>query len=110
MVEGGFGFHVAVLFHRPSRTLVLTDLVVNLEPERVPAWARPVARLFHSIPPDSMPPPYLRLVVRMRREAAAAAVTRMLALGADRAVFAHGAIIEGDVTGRLRHSFRWLLN
>jgi hypothetical protein len=110
MVEGGFGFHEAVLFHRPSRTLVLTDLVVNLELEKMPAWARPVARLFRSTAPDSMPPTYLRFVVRMRRQAAAGAVTRMLALGADRAVFAHGTIFEGDVTSRLRHSFRWLLD
>ena len=34
-------FAEVALFHRPSATLVLTDLVVNLEPERIPAPMRP---------------------------------------------------------------------
>src|SRR5206468_3225869 len=80
MVEGVFGFHEAVLFHRPSSTLVLTDLVLNLEPEKVPAMARPLVRLFRSMAPDGMPPPYLRFVVRLRRQEAAAAVQRIISL------------------------------
>ncbi len=29
-VPGGLGFHEVALFHRPTRTLVLTDLILNL--------------------------------------------------------------------------------
>ena len=29
VVPGGFGFHEVAMFHRPSRTLVLTDLVLK---------------------------------------------------------------------------------
>jgi hypothetical protein len=110
IVPGGFGFREAVLFHHPSRTLVLTDLVLNLEPAKLPMLLRPVLRLFGSTAPASMPPPYLRMVVRLRRAAAAAAVRRMLALAPERAVFAHGRWFEGDAVRRLRRSFRWLLD
>jgi hypothetical protein len=109
MVEGGFGFHEAVLFHRASRTLVLTDMVLNLETEKLPALVRPVIRMFGSNAPDGMPPPYLRFVVRRRHQAALAAVRRMLALQPERAIFTHGKYFETDATRRLEHSFRWLL-
>lgn len=36
VVPGGFGFAEVAFFHRPSRTLVLTDLVLNLEPAKLP--------------------------------------------------------------------------
>ena len=109
MVEGGLGFHEAVVFHQPSRTLVLTDLMLNLEKEKLPAWARPLVRLLGSTAPDGMPPAYLRFIVRQRQDAAAAAAERMLALQPRRVIFAHGHCLDSDATQRLRHSFRWLL-
>ncbi len=109
MVEGGLGFHEAVLFHHPSRTLVLTDLMVNLERGKLPAWVRPVVRLLGSAAPDGMPPAYLRFIVRRRLRSAAAAAERMLALQPQRVIFSHGRCLEMDATQHLRHSFRWLL-
>lgn len=109
VVPGGLGFREVALFHAASRTLVLTDLVLNLEPARLPAALRPVVRLFGSVPPDGMPPPYLRAVIRMRREDARAAAGRILAWGAERVVFAHGRWFERDGTAALRRSLRWLL-
>ena len=109
MVEGGVGFREAVLFHHPSRTLVLTDLMVNLENEKLPAWARPLVRLLGSTAPDGMPPAYVRFIVRRRPYAPAAAAERMLALQPQRVIFAHGHCLDTDATQHLRHSFRWLL-
>jgi hypothetical protein len=108
-VPGGFGFHEVALFHEPSRTLVLTDLVLNLEAPRLPALLRPVGRLFGVLAPDGMPPPYLRAIVRWRHRAAARAAERLLALQPDRVIFAHGRWFERDGTAALRHSLRWLL-
>ena len=45
VIPGGGGFREVALFHRPSGTGLLTDLVVNLEPEKLPPMARPLARL-----------------------------------------------------------------
>ena len=107
-VPGGLGFTETALFHHPSATLVLTDLVVNLEPRKVPLAMRPVVWLFGSTAPDGMPPPYLRALVRMRRTQAAEAVGRLLALKPMRVIFAHGRWFERDGTAALRRSLRWL--
>ncbi len=109
-VPGGFGFHEVALFHRPTRTLVLTDLVLNLEAPKVPAPLRPLARLFGIVAPDGMPPPYLRAVINRRRQEAAEGASRLLALQPERVIFAHGRWFERDGTAALRRSLRWLLD
>ncbi len=109
-VRGGLGFREVALFHRPTRTLVLTDLVLNLEAGKLPAPLRPVARAFGSVAPDGMPPPYVRAVIRLRRDEAARAAARLLALQPERVVFAHGRWFETDGAAALRRSLRWLLD
>jgi hypothetical protein len=108
-VPGGMGFHEATLFHRPTRTLVLTDLVVNLEPQKLPGAMRPVVRLLGSMAPDGRAPLYLQAVIRRRHRAAAEAASRLLALAPERVIFAHGRWFEQDGTAALRRSLRWLL-
>ena len=44
LVRGGLGFREAALFHTTSRTLVLTDLVLNLQSVQIPAGRRPFAK------------------------------------------------------------------
>lgn len=109
-VPGGLGFRETALFHQPTRTLVLTDLVVNLEAPKVPAGLRPLIRLFGMMAPDGMPPPYLRAVVKLRRRNAARAVSRLLDLKPERVIFAHGHWFMQDGTAALRRSLRWLMD
>ena len=109
MLPGGMGFREAALFHQPTRTLVLTDLVLNLEAPKVPAALRPLARLFGMVAPDGMPPPYLRTLIKLRRQAAAQAASRLLELRPERVIFAHGRWFEEDGTAALRRSLRWLV-
>ncbi|KAA5611528.1 DUF4336 domain-containing protein [Rhodovastum atsumiense] len=108
-VPGGLGFHEVALFHRPSRTLVLTDLVLSLEAAKLPALLRPLLRWAGMVAPDAMPPPYLRAVVRLRRRAAAKAAARLLELRPDRVIFAHGHWFAQDGTAALAHALRWLV-
>ncbi len=108
-VPGGLGFHETALFHRPTRTLVLTDLVLNLEAQKLPMAMRPLARLLGIVAPDGMPAAYLRAVIKLRRRAAARAAARLLELRPDRVIFAHGRWFERDGTAALRRSLRWLL-
>lgn len=109
VVPGGLGFREVAFFHPGSSTLVLTDLVLNLEADRMPLLVRPFLRLAGMTAPDGMPPPYLRLAVRLRRKDAAAAAERLLALRPQRVLFAHGAWFERDGTQALRRSLRWLV-
>ena len=109
MVRGGLGFHEAALFHQPSRTLVLTDLVLNLEAGKTPALMRPVAHLLGVVAPGGMPPIYLRALIKLRLRSAAEGARRLLALRPERVIFAHGRWFERDGTAALRHSLRWLV-
>ena len=105
-IQGGLGFREMAVLHKPSRTLVLTDLVLNLEAYKLPTWFRPIARLFGSL--DGMPPPYLRVIFRMRRPQASRAVSRLIAAQPDRVIFAHGRWYDVNATSQLRASTGWL--
>jgi hypothetical protein len=109
IVPGGFGFHEIALFHQRTRTAVLTDLVLNLEPGKLPALLRWVAHGFGITAPNGMAPPYLRFVVRLRRQSAVDAATRVLDWHPERVIFAHGDWFREDGTNRLRTSLRWLV-
>ncbi len=108
-VPGGLGFREVAFFHKPSRSLVLTDLVVNLEPGKLPWPMRLPARLAGMTAPDGRAPLYLRAVVRMRRAEAARAASTLLALAPERVLFAHGAWFARDAGAALRRSLRWLV-
>jgi hypothetical protein len=109
VVPGGAGFREVDFFHRASRTLVLTDLVLNLEPEKVPAFVRPIGGLLGIRAPNGKAPIYLRLVILARRRDAAQAASRMVAWGPERVIFTHGTWFERDGTAALRRSLSWLL-
>lgn len=108
VVPGGLGFREVAFFHTRSRTLVLTDLVLNLEPAKMPALLRPLLRLAGMTAPGGQPPPYLRLVIKLRRGDAARAAAELVALRPDAVIFAHGLWFAQDGTDRLRDSLRWL--
>ena len=109
VVPGGLGFREVAFFHGRTSTLLLTDLVVNLEPAKVPGFLRSFLWLAGMTAPNGMPPPYLRLVVKLRRTDAARAAKQPIALKPQQVVFAHGAWFERDGTAALRKSLRWLV-
>jgi hypothetical protein len=105
----GKGLVEAELFHRPSRTLVLTDLIVNLEGEKLPLPMRWGARLAGALAPGGKAPAYARGLVKAGGEAATAAAQRLVALEPERVLFAHGHWHERDGAAHLRRSLDWLL-
>lgn len=109
VVPGGFGFSEVDFLHRPSGTLVLTDLVVNLEPRKLPPLVRPGARLIGVVAPHGKAPLYLRLAVRMRRKDAVRAAARMIGWAPERVIFSHGRWFERDGTAELRRALAWLV-
>ena len=109
IVPGGAGFREVAFFHRPTRSLLLTDLVVNVEAGKLPPLMRLGARLVGAVAPNGRAPVYLRLLVRMRRAEAARAASRLIAWGPERVIFAHGRWFERDGAAALRRSLAWLL-
>ncbi|MFC7608572.1 DUF4336 domain-containing protein [Teichococcus aestuarii] len=109
VVPGAGGFREVAFFHQPSRSLLLTDLVQNLEPGKLPPLVRPLARLAGVTAPEGGTPAYLRALLRLRRRDAAEAARQMLAWQPERVIFAHGAWFELDGTAALRRALSWLL-
>ncbi|RDE07135.1 DUF4336 domain-containing protein [Sphingomonas aracearum] len=108
VVAAGAGFNEAWFFHRQTRTLVLVDLIENLDPARLPPLARLLMQAAAATRGTTAR--YLRLPVRLGGDQARAAIAKIVALEPERVLFAHGGLFEGDGATKLRHAFRWLLD
>jgi hypothetical protein len=105
-IAGAPELHEFVFLHRPSATLIVTDLVFNIHEARglltplilrmVGAWRRfDQSKLWRRYTKD--------------RAAAAAAVDRLLALEFRRIIPAHGDVLEGDdARERLAGALTWM--
>ena len=102
-------FSEVELFDKRSRTLVLTDLVQNLDPHRLSASNAAAANVLGIAKPDGKAPVYLRLLLRLGGRSVRAAAERLVKLAPERVIFAHGDWFETQATARLRRSLRWLL-
>jgi hypothetical protein len=95
-------------FHRSSRTLVLTDLVENFEPEKLRPGMRLLARLGAALAPDGQTPRDLRLMLARHRETTQEAKATLLGWRPERVVLAHGRWFREDGTAELARALRWL--
>ncbi|MEO3428235.1 DUF4336 domain-containing protein [Pelagibius sp. CAU 1746] len=99
-----------VFFHRPSRTLVLTDLIENFEPRKLGFVMRRLTRWAGILDPDGQMPRDMRLTFKGRRAELRRAVETMIAWDPQRVILAHGRCYERDGAAELRRAFRWLLD
>jgi short-subunit dehydrogenase len=97
------------LFDKRSGTLILTDLVQNLDPRIFPAAAQPLAHLLGVTKPDGKAPIYLRLLLHLGGRSVRAAAQRLVGFAPKKVIFAHGDWFDVRASERLRHSLRWLL-
>lgn len=93
-----------VVLHRPSRTLVLTDLLFNF-PESAP-WATRFAMRCAGAHPGCRAS--LLEQVGMRRSVARREMGEILGWDFDRIVLAHGDIVESGGRDAMRRAYRWL--
>lgn len=109
-IEGSYMTEVE-FFHKPSRTLVLTDFVENFEPHKLGSmWMRLVTRLAGVQDPDGQMPRDMRLTYMKRKPALKAAVEKMIAWNPVRIILAHGRWYEENGVNELKRAFRWVLN
>ena len=97
----------AVFFHAPSRTLILTDLIENFEPDHLSWWMRLLVRLGGA---DGAMPRDMRASFGPRKPALRRAVETMIAWSPERVILAHGRWYERDGAAELRRAFDWLLS
>ncbi|MGX5847340.1 DUF4336 domain-containing protein [Mesorhizobium sp. PL10] len=100
----------AVLFHRSTRTLILTDLIENFEPSRIHSWLfRLLVKLAGAADPDGKAPIDMRMSFFRRRSALSMAVRQMLDWDPERVIVSHGRWYEKDGLSELQRAFRWAL-
>ncbi len=107
VVRGVGGFSELPMLHRPSRTLMITDLMQNFEPRKLPWVLRPIARVLGNAAPESRAPAHLRAVVAFKSNAEAA--RRIIGWAPERVVVAHGRPIEREAAAAVRRSLAWML-
>jgi hypothetical protein len=97
-----------VFFHRPSRTLILTDLIENFEADKLPSWWMHVlTRLGGVRDPDGSMPRDMRATFK-DRAALRVAIETMIGWNPERVILAHGRWYPHDGANELRRAFRWL--
>lgn len=97
----------SVFFHRPSRTLLVTDIVQNHDPAgETPFW-RAVKRLNGILAPGGGVPRDWRLTVR-DRAAARRSLERILAWDFDRLILSHGLCLDEGAHAHVERAFAWL--
>ncbi len=98
-------------FHRAGRTLILTDLIENFEPEKVGSFfLRLLIRVGGVSPPQGGLPRDLRLNFTWRhKEVLRAAARTMLAWNPERVIIAHGRWYDRNGATELRRVFQWAL-
>ncbi len=110
--HGSLALEEVVFFHRPSRTVILADLIENFEQEFLDAnWKGWQARLAHFAgitAPEGMAPLDFRISF-LRRKPAREAFAKLLAWDPERVIMAHGAWVASEGRAFLEHSFRWLV-
>jgi hypothetical protein len=108
LVSGGL-FTEVDFFHRPSRTLILTDIIENFEPVRI---RRPVLRwlmqAFGAADPDGKAPYDMQLSFLWHRAQVRAAARQMIAWAPEQIVIAHGRCYRSNAVEELRRAFRWV--
>lgn len=106
---GGLLTEVAFL-HRPTRTLVLTDLIENFEPARVRRpWLRWAMKIFGAADPDGKAPLDMQLSFLGHRRQVRAAARRLVEWAPERVILAHGRCYGADGAVEVKRAFRWVL-
>jgi hypothetical protein len=108
-ISSAYMTEVAFL-HAPSRTLVLTDLIENFEPDKIRA---PLMRFLIWVggvrDPDGATPRDMRLTFRPNRGRVKAAIETMVDWDPERIILAHGRWYDRNGGAELRRAFRWIL-
>ncbi|HGG64829.1 MAG TPA: DUF4336 domain-containing protein [Rhodobacteraceae bacterium] len=109
IVEGSKIHREAVFFHKASKTLILTDLIENFEPDKLGWFLRILTKWAGIQDPDGQMPRDMRMTFSKHRDLLRASVQRMIDWGPERIILAHGRWYDKNAVAELKRSFRWVL-
>jgi hypothetical protein len=107
LVQGAGGFCEAWFFHRPSRTLVLADLIENMEAAKLPPLTSLLMRA--SAATRATTGLHVRALLALKKAEAQRSVRRMLATDPERVIFSHGEFFGDQARDRLTRAFAWFV-
>lgn len=95
-------------FHKPSRTLILTDIIENFELDRVSRKYGFLLKMAGNVDPDGKTPVDLQMTFWGHKDQAREAYQRMLTWEPERIILAHGRWYPENGVAELKRAFRWL--
>ena len=96
-----------VFFHRQSATVLFTDLIQQFPPGWFRGWRAVIARLDLMTAAEPSVPRKFRAAF-FDRDAARAALRRILEWPSSKVLMAHGVPVERDAPAFIARAFRWL--
>ncbi|MCV2883398.1 DUF4336 domain-containing protein [Aestuariibacter sp. AA17] len=97
-----------VFFHKPSATLILTDLIENFSQHHFSGWQKWVAKIVGILAPNGKMPLDWRLSFLLNRREAKQHLSKIISWQPKQIVMAHGEIVTSDAMAFLNRSFDWL--
>ncbi len=107
IVHGSPAMEEVEFFHKPSKTLIVTDIIQRFPPEHFKGWRRTVMRLWGLTAPMGKAPREWRLSFLFGKKRLREAVDTMIGWQPERIVVSHGLNVEEDAVGYLRKAFDW---
>lgn len=107
-IPGGI-FGEFVFFHRESRTLILTDTLINFELDKLAQPWRFATRLTGMYSPHGQIFFGMRLPLLLQKRRSKYAVEQILTWQPKRIIISHGRCYESNGTAVIRRAFSWAL-
>jgi hypothetical protein len=109
VVTGSSVIMEAEFFHRPSQTLIMTDMIENFEESRFRSrFYRWLSRVGGVIDPDGRPPSDVRMSFHGHHDELRRQVETMIGWAPERLIMAHGRWYPSHAVDELRRAFRWV--
>ncbi|MBM4128428.1 MAG: DUF4336 domain-containing protein [Nitrospira sp.] len=96
-----------VFLHKPSKTLILTDLIQNHDPKNETAIWKMIKKMNGVLAPHGGVPKDLRLTIRDKVKARAS-LNQILSWDFEKLIISHGLCIEKEAKNYVAGCFSWL--
>ena len=104
LFPGGY-FKEFIFFHKASRTLILTDMIINIELDKISEPWRTAAKLFGMYHPYGQIFFGMRLPLLFQRRKAKAAIAKIHSWHPQRILLSHGRCIDSNADEVIRRIF-----
>lgn len=108
LFKGSRFMEEAVFYHRPSKTLILTDMIENIRTDQMGFWSRQLFKLGDNAAPCGCTPRDLRQTFLGRHDLARQSYDLIKSWRPEQIVLAHGDCFWENAQLELERSFTWL--